>query len=95
MRDQEGTVIIIRIRQYQQMGMPVSYTHLKLPHFEVPEGYDSWTYLNKLCHEGLVKRYPDRHEELLPKLEDVYKRQVFYLCSADIECKQSAENGEY
>ena len=40
----------------------------KLPHFEVPEGYDSWTYLNKLCHEGLVKRYPDRHEELLPKL---------------------------
>ena len=41
----------------------------KLPHFEVPEGYDSWTYLNKLCHEGLVKRYPDRHEELLPKLD--------------------------
>ena len=41
----------------------------KLPHFEVPEGYDSWTYLNKLCHEGLVKRYPDRHEKLLPKLD--------------------------
>ena len=41
----------------------------KLPHFEVPEGYDSWTYLNKLCHEGLLKRYPDRHEELLPKLD--------------------------
>ena len=41
----------------------------KLPHFEVPEGYDSWTYLNKLCHEGLVRRYPDRHEELLPKLD--------------------------
>ena len=41
----------------------------KLPHFEVPEGYDSWTYLNKLCHEGLVKRYPNRHEELLPKLD--------------------------
>ena len=41
----------------------------KLPHFEVPEGYDSWTYLNKLCHEGLVRRYPDKHEELLPKLD--------------------------
>mgnify|MGYP002562316205 CR=1 FL=1 len=41
----------------------------KLPHFEVPEGYVSWTYLNKLCHEGLVKRYPDRHEKLLPKLD--------------------------
>ena len=41
----------------------------KLPHFDVPEGYDSWTYLNKLCHEGLVRRYPDKHEELLPKLD--------------------------
>ena len=41
----------------------------KLPRFDVPEGYDSWTYLNKLCHEGLVRRYPDRHEELLPKLD--------------------------
>ncbi len=41
----------------------------KLPHFEVPEGYDSWTYLNKLCHEGLEHRYPERHAELLPKLD--------------------------
>ena len=41
----------------------------KLPHFEVPDGYDSWTYLNKLCHEGLVQRYPKNHEELLPKLD--------------------------
>ena len=41
----------------------------KLPHFDVPEGHDSWTYLNKLCHEGLVRRYPDKHEEYLPKLD--------------------------
>ncbi len=41
----------------------------KLPHFDVPEGYDSWTYLNKLCHEGLVRRYPDKHQELLPQLD--------------------------
>lgn len=41
----------------------------KLPHFQVPEGYDSWTYLNKLCHEGLEHRYPKNHEELLPKLD--------------------------
>ncbi|MBP3487369.1 MAG: DNA polymerase III subunit alpha [Roseburia sp.] len=41
----------------------------KLPHFTVPEGYDSWTYLNKLCHEGLVQRYPDTHEKLLPQLD--------------------------
>ena len=31
----------------------------KLPHYEVPEGYDSWTYLNKLCDDGLAERYGD------------------------------------
>ena len=41
----------------------------KLPHFTVPDGYDSWTYLNKLCHEGLIQRYPNRHGELLPQLD--------------------------
>lgn len=40
----------------------------KLPHFEVPEGYDSWTYLNKLCNDGLHERYgiwrlPEQGEE--------------------------------
>ena len=25
----------------------------KLPKFDVPEGYTSWEYLNKLCCEGL------------------------------------------
>ena len=29
----------------------------KLPKFEVPEGYDSWSYLNKLCYDGLEERY--------------------------------------
>ena len=25
----------------------------KLPKFDVPDGYTSWEYLNKLCYEGL------------------------------------------
>ncbi len=33
----------------------------KLPKFEVPDGYDSWTYLNKLCNDGLAERYGDEH----------------------------------
>ena len=40
----------------------------KLPHFEVPEGYDSWSYLNKLCFDGLKKRYPQNHTELEDRL---------------------------
>jgi len=31
----------------------------KLPKYEVPEGYDSWGYLNKLCDDGLAERYGD------------------------------------
>lgn len=37
----------------------IEFGNTKLPHFEVPEGYDSWTYLNKLCDDGLVERYGD------------------------------------
>ncbi|MCD7865627.1 MAG: DNA polymerase III subunit alpha [Clostridiales bacterium] len=37
----------------------------KLPRFDVPDGYTSWEYLNKLCREGLTRHYP---EEWLPEL---------------------------
>ncbi|MGN0341199.1 MAG: DNA polymerase III subunit alpha [Roseburia sp.] len=47
----------------------IEFGHTKVPHFDVPEGYDSWTYLNKLCHEGLVERYGDRAPELREKLD--------------------------
>ena len=50
-------------------NVEIEFGVTRLPHFDVPEGYDSWTYLNKLCHEGLVRRYPDKHDELLPKLD--------------------------
>ena len=53
----------------ERCKVEIEFGVTKLPHFEVPEGYDSWTYLNKLCHDGLVRRYPDNHEELAPKLD--------------------------
>jgi DNA polymerase-3 subunit alpha len=31
----------------------------KLPHFEVPEGFTSESYLRHICEEGLKKRYPN------------------------------------
>ena len=40
-----------------------------LPHFEVPEGYDSWSYLNKLCGEGLKKRYPEDNGSVRAQLD--------------------------
>ncbi len=41
----------------------------KLPRFDVPNGYNAWDYLNKICREGLVKRYPNDHETHLKQLE--------------------------
>ena len=49
-------------------NVEIEFGHTKLPKYEVPEGYDSWTYLLHLCNEGLVKRYGDEaglHRERL------------------------------
>ena len=40
-------------------NVEIKFGETKLPHYEVPEGYDSWTYLNKLCDDGLAERYDD------------------------------------
>ena len=42
-------------------NVEIEFGVTKLPHFEVPEGYDSWTYLNKLCRDGLKERYGDEN----------------------------------
>ena len=41
----------------------------KLPKYDVPDGYTSWEYLQKLCREGLEKRYPDPVDELRDRLD--------------------------
>ncbi len=40
-------------------NVEIEFGVTKLPKYEVPEGYDSWTYLNKLCDDGLAERYGD------------------------------------
>ena len=52
----------------------IEFGNTKLPHFDVPEGYDSWTYLNKLCHDGLERRYaasktPEELEKIRTQLD--------------------------
>lgn len=41
----------------------------KLPKYDVPDGYTSWEYLNKLCYEGLEKNYENPKKELRERLE--------------------------
>lgn len=38
-------------------NVEIEFGVTKLPKYEVPEGYDSWSYLNKLCDDGLRERY--------------------------------------
>ena len=40
-------------------NVEIEFGVTKLPKYDVPEGYDSWSYLNKLCNDGLAERYGD------------------------------------
>ena len=40
----------------------------KLPRYDVPDGYTSWEYLQKLCFDGLKERYPGSPQELKDRL---------------------------
>ncbi|MDE7270978.1 MAG: DNA polymerase III subunit alpha, partial [Acetatifactor sp.] len=44
-------------------NVEIEFGVTKLPHFEVPEEYDSWTYLNRLCRDGLAERYGVQKED--------------------------------
>jgi len=53
----------------QRCNVEIEFGVTKLPKYDVPEGYDSWSYLNHLCFQGLGERYPDDRGELKERLE--------------------------
>ena len=53
----------------ERCNVEIQFGVTKVPHFEVPQGFDSWTYLNHLCNEGMKRRYPDADEEKKKRLE--------------------------
>ena len=50
-------------------NVEIEFGVTKLPKYDVPEGYTSWEYLNKLCYEGLEKRYPNPEDSLKERLK--------------------------
>lgn len=47
----------------------IEFGQYKLPKFDVPAGFTAWDYLQKLCWEGLSKRYSEeQRKELAPRL---------------------------
>lgn len=49
-------------------NVDIEFGVTKLPKFDVPEGYNAWEYLNKLCFDGLATRYSGDMEELEERL---------------------------
>ena len=46
----------------------IVFGEYKLPQYPVPEGYDAWTYLQKLAWDGFARRYPNPGQELKDRL---------------------------
>ena len=53
----------------ERCNVEIEFGVTKLPKYEVPEGFDSWTYLNHLCREGFKDRYPDDDGTLSRRLD--------------------------
>ena len=50
-------------------NLDFTFNQLKLPEFDVPEGYSAEQYLKKLCYEGLERLYDTVTDELKQRLE--------------------------
>ncbi len=46
----------------------IEFGNYKVPRYDAPEGYDSWSYLNKLCQDGMKERYPEDDGTLQERL---------------------------
>lgn len=53
----------------ERCNVEIEFGVTKLPKYQVPEGFDSWTYLNYLCREGFKTRYPDDDGTLSRRLD--------------------------
>ena len=52
----------------------------KVPHYDVPDGQDSWEFLNELCDKGLKQRYPEDDGTLRGRMDyelDIIKTMGF------------------
>lgn len=47
----------------------IEFGNMKVPKYDVPDGYTAGEYLRKLCFDGLKQRFPKNAEQLTPRLE--------------------------
>ncbi|MBR3600276.1 MAG: DNA polymerase III subunit alpha, partial [Lachnospiraceae bacterium] len=53
----------------QMCNVEIVFGEQKLPKFEVPEGYDAFSYLTEQCNKGLVRKYGDVTSSLQERLD--------------------------
>ncbi len=60
----------------ERCNVEIEFGVTKLPKYQVPEGYDSWSYLNHLCEEGFARRYPEDdgtlHDRMVYELDTIH-----------------------
>ena len=53
----------------ERCNVEIVFGEYKLPRYDVPEGYTAWEFLQKLCYDGLKRRYPENWKELEERLQ--------------------------
>ncbi len=79
-------------------NVTIKFGEYKLPKFDVPDGYTAYEYLEKICHDGMKKRYPDNpeaNEERLQYELSVIKNMGFvdYFLIVSDYIRYARENG--
>ena len=59
-------------------NVEIEFGVTKLPKYDVPDGYTSWEYLNKLCFEGLEERYGVKGGEHEGEVDQELKDRLTY-----------------
>ncbi len=61
-------------------NVEIEFGVYKVPHYDVPDGQDSWEFLNELCDKGLKQRYPEDDGTLRERMDyelDIIKTMGF------------------
>ena len=60
----------------ERCNVEFEFNKYKLPHFDVPEGYTSLTYLEKLCKDGVEERYGDSNGVVSDEIKSRLKYEL-------------------
>ncbi len=82
----------------ERCNLELTLGELRLPEFEVPEGYDLDSYIRHLCEQGAIERYGEQRPEVMERLN--YELEVieeknyagYFLIVADL-CREARERG--